>query len=261
MTPFEAMEENLRAMLAVFARAKASAETRGYPGVAVTYSGVQFSMFNSAILTAPVRSGRELDQRIKAAATHFAARRSPWSLWLCESWLDKPVRSQAGEISSRNGLHLVVELPGMEAERIAPPERELPRLEYRRVVDDPTRSDFNHIMSVAFGIPFAISREVYEAEKTWRGDFEGHVAYAGGAPVATAATLAAGGVVGVYAVGTLPSQQRKGYGEAVMRHTLEQVRQASGFEHTVLQSSEAGFRLYQKMGYRTIARYAVFAYS
>lgn len=79
--------------------------------------------------------------------------------------------------------------------------------------------------------------------------------------MATAAMLIAGGVIGVYAVGTLPQHQRKGCGEAVMRHALEQAHAESGLERSVLQASAAGFHLYQRMGYRTVTRYAVFAYS
>lgn len=254
-----AIEENLRATLAMFARAKSTGETRAWPGVAVCCSAVEFSMFNATVLTSAVQSVAELDERIGIATAYYASRQLPWSFWVCEGWLGRSVRGKVGDAFYHHRLHLVVDLPGMTANFIAPPTRTLPALEYRRVGDAQTRSAFSHIMSMSFGIPSAISRQIYEAEGTWRGGFTGWIGYLDGAAVTTTATLVAGGVIGVYAVGTLPSRQRSGYGEAVMRHALEQARAESGLERSVLESSDAGFRLYERMGYRTITRYAVFA--
>jgi ribosomal protein S18 acetylase RimI-like enzyme len=68
-----------------------------------------------------------------------------------------------------------------------------------------------------------------------------------------------GGAVGVYNVATLPDQQRRGYGEAVMRYAVAQAQKEHGVEQSILQSTPAGLQLYQRMGYRTITRVAVYA--
>ncbi|MGA2328835.1 MAG: GNAT family N-acetyltransferase [Bryobacteraceae bacterium] len=261
MPGIDAMEENLRHMLGAFGRAQAAGETRAFPGLAVCSSALNFAMFNGAVLTAPVETEAGLEQRIQTAAAYYGSRGLPWSIWVCEGWLERRLRPRTADSFYRSGLHLVVELPGMEAALLEPPVRPLPALEFRRVGDPGTRSAFNHIMAIAFGIPFAFSRQIYESERTWGGGLTGWVAYREGTAVATAAMLIAGGVIGVYAVGTLPQHQRKGCGEAVMRHALERAQAESGLECSVLQASAAGFHLYQRMGYRTITRYAVFAYS
>jgi GNAT superfamily N-acetyltransferase len=147
----------------------------------------------------------------------------------------------------------------MEAVALREPAHPLPSPEIRPVADAATRADFNHLMSVAFGVPFSISRQIYDSESTWRAGMKGHVAYLDGAPVATTATVAAAGVIGVYAVATLPEHRRRGFGEVVMRHALECARGETGLTRSVLQSSDAGYSLYQKMGYRTVATYSVFA--
>ena len=85
----------------------------------------------------------------------------------------------------------------------------------------------------------------------------GWVAYLGGRAVSTAVTFTGAGVVGVYAVGTDPKQQRRGYGESVMRYALDQARQRDGVERSILQSSSAGFPLYLRMGYRQTTRFCV----
>ncbi len=255
----EAIDANLRAALAMFARPNPSGATKQLEGVAVASSGLQFSMFNSAILTSAVSSRDELRDRIRAAGKFFRSRGLPWSFWVCEGWIENPVRSVVGEEFVSNGMHLVVELPGMAAERIAPPQKPLPHLIFRPVKDSLTRADFARIMCVAFGIPFAISRAVYESERTWTGPFTGWIGYIGDLPVTSTATLVTGDMVGVYAVGTLPTHQRKGCGEAIMRYALARAHETTSIRRTILQSSEAGYALYQRMGYRRITRYAVFA--
>jgi ribosomal protein S18 acetylase RimI-like enzyme len=254
------MEGNLRVALAGFTLAKPG-ETCELPGLAIANSCVPFSMFNSTVLTAPAATAEELGERVRAAASFFGSAGLPWSFWLCQDWIARDALHDVDRVFRKSGLHLVVELPGMLAERVLPPRRVLPPLEFRRVGDTATRIDFNHIMSVAFGIPIATSREIYEQEATWRGSMVGWIGYAEGVPITTAATVTAAGVVGLYAVGTLPGWQGKGFGEAVVRHALAEARAQSGIEETVLQSSQAGFRLYQRMGYHTVTRYAVFAYS
>jgi ribosomal protein S18 acetylase RimI-like enzyme len=255
MHGFKAVEENLRATLAVFGRAEKTGETRELPGVAVTSSGVQFSMFNSAVLTSPVETAAELERRLLTAAEFFEARRLGWSFWVCQGWIGEDLRKKVAVVFDRHRMHLVVELPGMAAERLAPPARPPAPVLIRRVSDAATRADFSRIMSEAFGIPMPVSQAVYEAARTWDGDFSGYVGYAEGLAVTSAATIVTPAALGVYAVGTLPGFQHRGYAEAVMRHAVAQ----AGVEPTVLQSSESGYSLYRKMGYRTVTRYAVFA--
>jgi len=256
MPGFEAIEENLHAPLAAFGGAKPSGEARPLAGVAVASSGVQYSMFNSAVLTARVASPRELRQRIETAAGFFEARRLGWSFWVCQGWLESGVRGVVADIFYRCGLHEVAELPGMEAQELAPPVRALPTLEFRRVCDTATRADFSFLMTVAFGLPPPVAREIYESDGTWGAGLVGWLGYSGDVAVTSAATLATGSAVGVYAVGTPAPHRRRGFAEAVVRHA---VAEAGADRPSVLESSEAGLLLYRRLGYRTVTRYAVFA--
>jgi ribosomal protein S18 acetylase RimI-like enzyme len=89
--------------------------------------------------------------------------------------------------------------------------------------------------------------------------FIGYVGYAAGEPVSTAAVVIGGGAIGVYNVATLPGEQRRGFGECIMRHALAEARREYGVEPMILQSTPAGARLYQRMGFRTVARVAVYS--
>jgi len=77
--------------------------------------------------------------------------------------------------------------------------------------------------------------------------------------VSTAAIVVGGGVLGVYNVATVPGHQHKGYAEAVMRHALEDAARRHGIERTILQSTPAGHRLYERMGYRTVTTVSVYS--
>jgi GNAT superfamily N-acetyltransferase len=259
MVLFEAMEENLRATMAGFGRASRLGETRQLPGVAVTSSEVQFAMFNSALLTSPVSSARELNARIRQAGEFFAARRMPWSFWVCQGWITKEARGKVCTVFDYNRLRLVIELPGMIAEHLRPPSRALPALFIRRVSEPSTRAHFSLIMSAAFGLPQPIARAIYESECTWSGGFTGYVGYAAEMPVCSAATLVTPGATGIYAVGTLPAHRNRGCAEVVVRHALAQAQPDSNGGCLVLQSSEAGYALYQKLGYSAETRYAIFS--
>jgi ribosomal protein S18 acetylase RimI-like enzyme len=78
-------------------------------------------------------------------------------------------------------------------------------------------------------------------------------------PVSTTAIVKGGSVLGVYNVATMPGYQHRGYGEAVMRHALIDTGRQHGIERVILQSTPAGYRLYERMGFRTVTKVAVYS--
>ena len=215
-------------------------------------------MFNAAFLSAPVGSDLELDRCVQLAEVHFDARGLEWAYWICNGWLDTRVRRRSQQILSRHDLRLSVELPGMICEKLLPPLRRAPCLDIRRVANEPTRDAFCALGSTCFNVPLPWFREVFQSPGVWS-DFVGYVGYVDGEPVCTAATVTGSGVVGVYNVGTLPGQRRSGYGEALVRHALEAARQEHGVTRSILQSTPAGLRLYEQMGFRTVTSVSVYA--
>jgi ribosomal protein S18 acetylase RimI-like enzyme len=168
------------------------------------------------------------------------------------------VRKRSRRVFEQHGLRLSTELPGMIAERLLPPVKALPRLEVRRVCDEATRAAFCEIGSVCFHVPIPWFLEVFDNDSVWD-RFAAYVGYFDGAPVSTAAVVVGGGAVGVYNVATLPDEQRRGFGESTMRHALAEARREQGMDPMILQSTPAGLKLYQRMGFRTVARVAVYS--
>ncbi len=255
---FLTVEENLRQSFRLLASSRAPGEVRETAGVTIASAGVTFQMFNAAFLSSPVVGESDLDSRIATAKVHFTARGLQWSYWVCESWLDKAARRRADDIFRRRGLYLATELPGMLAERLRTPVRELPRLDVRPVADDATWRAFCQIGAECFKVPLEWFQEVFEDSRVWENGFHGYVGYVDGEPVSTAAIVIAGGAAGVYNVATVPGRQRCGFGEAIMRQTLGLAREQHGIERTVLQSTPQGFELYRRMGYSVVTSVAVY---
>ncbi len=255
--PYRLIEENLRRAMTFYGRALSGGQYRETGGVEMICSGTNMPMFNPALLTEPVTSGElELDRRITIPAVHFGHLGFRWSYWLCEEMLSGNVRRAAAAVFARRGMRRVTSVPGMIADRLALPVRPLPEIEIRRVADAPTRRAFAMVTAFAFDLPSASSREIYESESAWQGDFHGFVGYRNGEPVSTAGVTVTRDVVGFYSVGTLPASRKQGYAEALMRRAFLEV--SDGRERAVLQSTAAGQRLYEQMGFRTVARFSIY---
>jgi len=255
---FQLVANNLRESFRIVAASRAAGEVRELHGASIASAGVTFQMFNAAFLADRVGTEPELVQRILLPSVHFQARGLEWAYWVCEDWIDARLRKRSRKLFEQHGLRLSTELPGMVAERLLPPLKPLPRLEVRRVHDETTRAAFSEIGSICFHVPLSWFREVFDSDTVWD-RFAAYVAYHDGEPVATAAVVVGGGAIGVYNVATLPEKQRRGFGEYVMRYALAEARREHGREPLILQSTPVGLRLYQRMGFRSVARVAVYS--
>jgi len=255
---FACIADNLRESFRVLAASHNQGELRELRGVSIASANVTFQMFNAAFLSSPVMSEADLTQRILLASLHFEKRDRPWAYWVCEDWMEPRIRKRSPKLFDQHGLRHNVDLPGMASERLLPPVKPLPKLDIRRVARGPVRDAFCAIGSTCFNVPLSWFSEVFAAESVWN-RFFAWVGYRDSQPVTSAAIVIAAGAAGVYNVATLPDCQHRGYGEMVMRHALAEVQREHGIERTILQSTPAGYRLYERMGYRPVTRVAVYS--
>lgn len=255
---YTSVADNLRESFRVLAASRDQGEVRELRGVSIASANVTFQMFNAAFLSGPVESEADLAQRIVLASLHFERRGQSWAYWVCEDWMNNRTRKRAPRLFDQYGLRHSVDLPGMAAERLLPPIKPLPRLDIRRVENGPVRDAFCAIGSLCFNVPLTWFSEVFQTAAVWT-RFLAWVGYRNTEPVSSAAVVIAAGAAGVYNVATIPGWQRQGYGETIMRHALAEVQREHGIEQTILQSTPAGYHLYQRMGYRPLTRVAVYS--
>ena len=103
-----------------------------------------------------------------------------------------------------------------------------------------------------------IAKAVYEPERAWLGGYRGFVGLAGGRPVAIVAIVATPDALGVYSLSTLPNCRRLGYGEALLRAAVAAEQQRTGITRVVLQSTDAGYSLYRRLGFHEVAKFSVY---
>lgn len=259
MPEFELVEHNLREAMKAYAYATPEGSVRELPGLSLVSSGLSLAVFNSAMLASALSgTEHEMEQRFLLAGVHFAAKGLPWSFWLCEEMLASELRKRARRFFADQGFRVVHEPSGMHAERLTPRRGAAARLEYRPVCDEATRLAFCDVTSIVFDLPFPTSMQIYGNESIWKAPVYGFVAYLGGKPVSTLMLVEAAGAFGVYSVGTLPQHQRRGYAESLLRYGLGWMAERYGPRPAVLQSTRAGFRLYEKLGFRLVAKITVY---
>lgn len=254
-----AIAGNLLEAMRFFGNARRDGAVQDHPGVCLISCGLNYAAFNAAVLSEPIHGDvNQLRQKIELPVEHYGSRDLRWTYWLCDDFLEGQVRRDSRLLFHRFGLHPLTDPPGLFADRLLPPRRTLPSLRIRRVADEATRAAFAHLTSLSFEIPVGICRDIYGSPRAWSGSFEGYVGYVGEVPVTTTATVVTNDVVGIYSVGTAPQCRRHGYAEAIMRDVLRQMRERTGIEATVLQSTSSGFSLYEQMGYRKYTKFSVY---
>jgi ribosomal protein S18 acetylase RimI-like enzyme len=258
MTDFEIVDENLRTAMRFFGRATGTGEVASLPGVEAMYSGLNYGVFNIAMLSENPPRDRGLEMCVAEAARYFKTKSLRWSFWLCEDRLDAASRRRAREVLGDFGLRAISHPPGMVANALLPPVKSLPEIESHPVATAQDRRAFAELTSICFEIPYSTAITVYSPESAWKGEYQGFVGIAAGRVVAVMATVVSAGAIGVYSLATHPSYRRKGYAEALMRTVVGEQQRETGTGKIILQSSESGYPLYRRMGFRDVTRFSVY---
>ncbi len=259
MELFESVDRNLREAMACYSYATSEGEIRQLAGVRIASSGINYSVFNSVMFTEPVEGGVvDLERRIQLGEVHFTQRGLGRSYWICEDMLAPGARRAEQHVFFGHGMRCAAEPPGMLAERVAPPLRQLAHMEFRQVDDAVTRFHFADVVSTVFSLPFPVAERVYGGETTWQSDMRGYIGYVAGRPVSVVTSVIGGDAIGIYSLATRPEQQGYGYAETLMRFAIAEATLATGLERTVLQTTRSGMRLYKRMGYRPVTKFKVY---
>jgi hypothetical protein len=87
-----------------------------------------------------------------------------------------------------------------------------------------------------------------------RDDVAVYVGYARGRPVVTGLGFRTGSTIGVYNISTVEGSRGRGYGAAMTGRVVAD-GVADGCDVAILQASEMGFPIYERLGFRTVVEY------
>jgi GNAT superfamily N-acetyltransferase len=222
------------------------------PKVRRWWSPIPFTyVFNAAVSTqppAPDESGL-----IGETVAFFQSRQRKAFIWWLYPGLE---RSDWGRQLEACGLRFSADLPGMAMDLAALPEKVAAPLglQFRRVEDAETMAIYIKTFIPGYGLPPEFGAPLYDLMlATLHGAMTSYLATIDDQPVATASVGLDAGVAGIYNIATLPAWRGKGIGAAITLYALLQAR-SRGYRAGVLQSSEMGYKVYQRLGFKEYCR-------
>jgi GNAT superfamily N-acetyltransferase len=241
----DAADRNLAAAWTLLGRAAGFAHSV-FDTVTVNSSGLPMAFFNGAFA---VGTCADPTATISTMNDFFAERHVPFLLWVRAGGDDRLVEAaRAAGLRDAGGTPLMI-LPAIEAI----PEPPL-ALEVRIASSIEELHDHASVVSGGFGMPIEIARVILGASLLEDPDAAMAIGYLGGVPVTTALLARSGETAGVYNVATLEEHRGRGFGEAATWAVVAEGARR-GCTHSVLQSSDAGYPVYTRMGFMDVGRY------
>jgi GNAT superfamily N-acetyltransferase len=250
--------ENMIETMVASARGAPGALVRRADGVAMFATGLPIELFNQVI----VEYGNAAPATVAAAiAANVATMRERGETFLVslrrgtddaylplmvELGLTVPPGAAAMPGMALHPIRTAGDLPGAT---LVPDGHEI-----RLVCDVAGMDDHLRTCALGFGMPEGILRSFISAD-LWREPGRAvYVGYVAGEPVTTALGVRTGNTIGVYNIATVRSARRRGYG-AAMTLRVAADGAAAGCDVAILQASEMGRPIYERLGYRTVVEY------
>lgn len=245
----KAMDANLNVHMTHFAQYINEIELIRIPGYTIVNSGLMDDTFNYVLETDC--NEENVTQNINAITTYFQKTNTPFSWWIGP--YDKPADlaarlEQQGYVNTENNLAMYFDLDAWDANIMMPGE-----LEIIRALDKQTLRDFALVLAnntAAFEQYYAWIADIVTAEDP----VEFYVGYVNGKPVVRGLSCYFAGVAGLHALSTVAGARHKGYGSAMQGFRLKRAKEL-GYHIAVLQASQQGFPLYQRLGYKECGVY------
>jgi ribosomal protein S18 acetylase RimI-like enzyme len=190
---------------------------------------------------------------IKRAREFFLARDRHFTL-LLRQHRDADLIGQCQALN----LHRISAAPGMVINH--PPElRTVPQaVTVKPIGDLEGVRDFARVFAASFatlGMPVEVARRMLcDYQALLRPYLLLFVAYRGKTPSSCALVLLSHGIGGIYCVGTIAEARGQGLGECCIRNAVSAAF-ASGARSVVLQATEYGRTLYQRLGFQEYSNY------
>ena len=221
-------------------------------GLANCFSNTPLSFLNISIFDQPLTDIPTLDQGLARAIQEADSCPFAWLHALCT------VELPAGweETLAARSMVSIMNLTGMEADKLAEPLRPLPILDWRPVTDVKTATDLAHINAHAYGMPSELFDSICNLH-IWKDDCIALVGYLDDQPVTSSAAIPVAGTIYIALVATHADHRGKGYAEACIRQVVEAAMPIMSSNRITLHASDAGKPLYAQMGFEASTTFAL----
>lgn len=217
-----------------------------YGTIPVVITGVPAPFFNGAWVLEPPAEGD-----LEAALQHLRDSGMPFIVHV-RSDLPDHERALAPLGLEAGGLLPCFAL----APRPIPPAPD--GLELRRVGPDEW-DEFLVTTATGFGMPLPMVEALYAPAMLDEPALRAFIGYADGQPVVTSISARTGTTLGIYSIGTVPEARGRGYGTAATWHLLRDAD--PGWEVAVLQASDMGRPIYERMGFTLVREFVEYGVS
>jgi GNAT superfamily N-acetyltransferase len=242
--------DNLIAALTKMCANANGALVRSSDGVAVVLTGSRLRLFNQVL----VASDEAADEAIDGAVAVARERGDRFIVNLRDGFDDSRL-----PLIERLGLVPVSEhpwMPGMALQPIAQDVAQPPSDVYdiRQVTGDRGVDDHIRTAAAGFELPEDVIRTFMNTATARDPDVAVYVGYAEGAPVTSGLGFRTGRTIGVYNIATVAAARGRGYGATMTKRVANDGARA-GCDVAILQASEMGLPIYERLGYRTVVQY------
>jgi hypothetical protein len=217
-------------------------------GVCRLWAESAFPFWNTLTLTGENVAAGELADQLARTASFMRGQSRSGLLWLFEDLLDPKAKAELPRLMSEAGLELSFTGYGMAGD-VEVPDPSSATLEFRRVETEDELLTYGEINAQAYGMAPDAGPAALSGSKAWLRDTYAYIAYDQGRPVACAATVENDDALFLALVATMPTDMRRGFGEAVTRKALYEGIRRTGRRHVVLHATPAGRPVYERIGY------------
>ncbi|MDQ2690727.1 MAG: GNAT family N-acetyltransferase [Chloroflexota bacterium] len=214
------------------------------------HTPLAFPWFNGVLCSSAPQEGDEAF--VRATIEYFRQRNVTVFTW----WIEPQVEAAEWEsLLTDYGFGFSNSSRGMaiDLQAMSEPQQPVEGLEIRTVEDEKTMRVWAHVFVNGYGLPPDWEGAWLEVWKKMGLDFpmRNYIGYLNGEPVSTSSVFLGAGVAGIYSVATMPQARGKGIGAAVTVKPLQEAH-AMGYRIGILQSSEMGFPVYKRLGFKDL---------
>lgn len=218
-------------------------------GAHLLSSGLPVAMVNPAYAFEP--TDRDPAALVAEVREHYGAVGLPFALYFRDD-----VTPGLADACAAAGMVEYWQLPLMVLDPIPAIPEPPAGLRVERL-DAANADAYASVIAAGFEAPHELASALFGRGLAAATEFVGLLGYLDGEPVATSAVFVGAGVAGVYNVATVPSARGRGVGAAMTWAAVAAGAEA-GATASILQASEAGQPVYERMGYAVPARYRQF---